>query len=1235
MRPMFEEDHASTPAFLAGGGEMGALMRAHDWSDSPLGPPQLWPQSLRSVVGLMLSSKFPMFVAWGKDLGFLYNDPYIEVLGGKHPRALGRRFYDIWSEIWPDISPLIDVAMAGEATYRENLPLLMNRNGQDEQTWFTFSYSPVRDESGAVAGMFCACTETTATIVSQQRLASHSERQFRMFEQAPGLICTLSGPDHVFEFANSAYQRLVDRPVVGRSVREAFPDLEGQGFFELLDQVYATGERFIADQVPIQFRSAEGGETEERLLDFIYAPILDEQDRVSGIFVEGSDVTARARAEAALAEREAQLRLITDSLPVLVSYVDAQGRYRFVNKAYEDWFGIFRDRIVGQPIRSILGEDAYAGVAPLIDRVLAGETLTAERQMAYPQGNRHIHIDYVPALDRDQVIGFYALVRDMTETRAAEEALRRSEERYRSLFESLDAGFCIFEMEYDEAGRAKDYRFVEVNPAFELQTGLADAQGKRMRELRPDHEQHWFDIYGEIARTGQARRFEQHAGALDQRWFDVHAFRIGDPEQNRVAVLFYDITDQKAVAERLRANEERLRLAADNAEVGFWDVDEVNDRLHWSRHVKAMFGISPDVPVSMDDFYSGLHPEDRDHTAHAYAAAADPAQRAMYDVEYRTVGKEDGVVRWVAAKGRGVFDEEGQCLRVAGTAIDISPRRQAEQRNLALIELTDRFRDLEEPGDLAFAASEILGRTLGVSRAGYGHVDPVAETITIERDWNAAGIASLAGTLQFRDYGSYIEDLKRGETVVFADAEKDSRTITTAAALKGISAQAVVNVPVTERGGVVGLLYLNHASAREWRPEELALVREVAERTRSAIARRQAEDEVRELAASLERKVEERTSELMLAQEALRQSQKLEAMGQLTGGVAHDFNNLLTPIIGSLDLLHRRGTGDQRQQRLIDGALQSAERAKTLVQRLLAFARRQPLQPRAVDVGALVEGMADLIASTSGPRTKVAVAVAPDVPAAVADPNQLEMAILNLSVNARDAMPDGGRLSIIVGSEQIAAGHPSGLVPGRYVCVSVADTGVGMDADTIARAIEPFFSTKGLGKGTGLGLSMVHGLVTQLGGTLQLSSRPGLGTEVELWLPATELQVTVDGGTAAPAAPVATGRALLVDDEELVRASTAHMLAELGYDVVETDSAEEALRRINAGERFDLLVTDHLMPGMTGTELARAAINRRADLPVLVISGYAELDGIAPDLPRLTKPFRQAELAEALSALAA
>ncbi|WP_152622950.1 ATP-binding protein, partial [Pseudomonas fluorescens] len=398
--------------------------------------------------------------------------------------------------------------------------------------------------------------------------------------------------------------------------------------------------------------------------------------------------------------------------------------------------------------------------------------------------------------------------------------------------------------------------------------------------------------------------------------------------------------------------------------------------------------------------------------------------------------------------------------------------------------------------------------------------------------------------------------------------------------------------------------------------------------------RKVAEEELRELNATLELRVAHAIAEREEVQQALRQSQKMEAMGQLTGGVAHDFNNLLTPIVGTLDMLQRRGVGGDREQRLIGGALQSADRAKTLVQRLLAFARRQPLQAVPVDVAKLVGEMGDLVASTTGPQIKVVVEAPMELPAAMADPNQLEMAILNLSVNARDAMPEGGTMRISASTEVVGNGHRSHLPAGHYVCLSVADTGIGMDATTLARAVEPFFSTKGIGKGTGLGLSMVHGLASQLNGALTIQSSPGLGTNVELWLQRSmTLPTAALPYTEALDRQSVRGTALLVDDEELVRATTSYMLADLGYHVIEAASGEEALQLLEAGQQFDLIVTDHLMPGISGTELARAVRVSRPGTPILLVSGYAERRGLDPDIPRLNKPFRKDELAASLSRL--
>jgi PAS domain S-box-containing protein len=625
-------------------------------------------------------------------------------------------------------------------------------------------------------------------------------------------------------------------------------------------------------------------------------------------------------------------------------------------------------------------------------------------------------------------------------------------DHHRSLFEAVDVGLCILELKFDEEGAPVDYRLAEINPAFERQTGLYGAAGKWVSEAVPGLERHWFEIYGAVAKTGEAVRFENWAAAFG-RWYDVHAFRTGDPREHRVAVLFNDITARKAAEDQLRELNATLeaRVAARVAE---------RDQL-WN--------LSQDMLARAD--FSGM------------MSAVSPA--------------------WTQILG--------------------------------------------------WTEAELLAR----GYATFMHPDDATGTL--------AAIAQMSRTGQPTRFENRI---------------------------------------ATASGG--------------WTPIEWTVTPEADGENFIAVGR--------DLSAA-----RARDTELEVAQAALRQSQKMEAMGQLTGGVAHDFNNLLTPIIGSLDMLQRRHLGGVREQRLIDGALQAAERAKVLVQRLLAFARRQPLQPTAVDVAGLVRGMADLIATTLGPQVPVQTRISDPLPAARADPNQLEMAILNLAVNARDAMPDGGTLTISADVPLSESDRPSDLPAGRYIRLSITDTGEGMDASTLSRATEPFFSTKGVGKGTGLGLSMVHGLASQLGGGMKIASQPGVGTRVDLWLPQTEtapeLQARETEGLQARAPSVV----LLVDDEDVVRASTAHMLVDLGYQVIEAGSAAEALGLAEAGPAFDLLVTDHLMPGLTGAELAHKVRARWPDRPVLVISGYAEADEIAPNLARLSKPFRQVELARALA----
>lgn len=460
--------------------------------------------------------------------------------------------------------------------------------------------------------------------------------------------------------------------------------------------------------------------------------------------------------------------------------------------------------------------------------------------------------------------------------------------------------------------------------------------------------------------------------------------------------------------------------------------------------------------------------------------------------------------------------------------------------------------------------------------------------------------------------------------------------------LKGYAAGAVDYVPVPVVPEVLRAKVKVFAElfrkTRQLEQLNLDLERRVAERTaelEASAARLEALNEV------LECRIDERTREREQALAQLFEAQKLDTIGKLTGGVAHDFNNLLTAILGSLGLLAKRLPKDERSERLLQNAIQGAQRGAALTQRLLAFARRQELKPESVNFKALIEGMQDLLNRALGPGIRMATDLPSDLPPVRVDSNQLELALLNLVVNARDAMPLSGWLTLKAAVIRVEREMANGVKAGDYVNLSLTDTGQGMDSTTLAKATEPFFTTKGPGKGTGLGLSMVHGLAIQSGGGMAISSELGEGTTVDLWLPLAGNNGEVARASVSRTDAVAQGgieplTILLVDDDPLVSLGTAEMLADLGHEVVEASSGEQALQILASRPDINFVITDHSMPGMTGLELARAIRSADPNMRIVLASGYAELPNgpkEAIDLPRLAKPFLQGDLAELIGKL--
>jgi PAS domain S-box-containing protein len=686
---------------------------------------------------------------------------------------------------------------------------------------------------------------------------------------------------------------------------------------------------------------------------------------------------------------------------------------------------------------------------------------------------------------------------------------------------------------------------------------------------------------------------------------------------------------------RLRAQQEREReldFALKAGRFGTWSIDLLNMALTSSDQCKALFGLHPEVPFTFEDRMAAVVIDDRERAERALARTI--ADGVDYEVEYQ-ITTPDGVVRWLASRGQPFFDADGRPVRLAGVSLDITAVKRAERRRVALAELGNTLRDLDDAADISFVAAEVIGRTLEVSRAGYGIVDQDREMITIERDYNAPGIQTIAGVLAFRDYGSYIDDIKRGETAVVEDARIDPRTVATAPALEAISARSFINMPIMEQGEVVALLFVNHDAPRAWQTEDMEFLREVAERTRTATERRRAERELANLAASLEQQVADRTAELMTAEEALRQSQKMEAVGQLTGGLAHDFNNLLTVIRGSVDLLRRSDFSNDRRTRYIDAIADTADRASRLTSQLLAFARRQALKPEAFDASESVRAIQPMIHTLVGSRITVRMET-PAFPCVVnADRSQFDTAIVNMAVNARDAMAGEGALVMAVGRVEgmpAVRSHPA--VPGDFVTICVRDTGSGIPPEMIDKIFEPFFTTKGVGEGTGLGLSQVFGFTKQSGGEVVVESDEGRGATFTMYLPASQATMRVDEADLSNAPSLAKGACILVvEDNPEVGQFATDALAEMGYNVVLAADGRTALEKLAADKsNFDVVFSDVVMPGMSGIELGQEIKRLHPNLPVILTSGFSSVlaEGGTHGFELLHKPYSVDELSRTL-----
>ena len=692
---------------------------------------------------------------------------------------------------------------------------------------------------------------------------------------------------------------------------------------------------------------------------------------------------------------------------------------------------------------------------------------------------------------------------------------------------------------------------------------------------------------------------------------------------SRELALLSEVTERSwAHIERVRSEQaardaaERLVLANKAAGIGTWDYDPVSDVLRWDSRCKEVFGLSPDAEVSYEgSFLKGIHPDDRQRAHEAVSAALNSHTPTSYNIQYRTVGIEDGIERWIAATGQA-FLSNGQAVRFIGTVLDISAQKKTE-RHLRILNDTGasvaRERDLDKIVQIVTDAGvELTGAQFG---AFFYNV--------VTADGGSYMLYSLSGAPRsaFESFPmprstAVFEPTFKGVGVVRSDDILQDPRYGKNAPRKGmpeghLPVRSYLAVPVISRTGeVLGGLFFGHAETGKFQAEHEAALLGIAGHAATAIDNAQLLTRLEALNAELEQRVADEIAERMKAEEQLRQSQKMEAVGQLTGGIAHDFNNMLAVILGSLNLAKRRlGKGEVNIDRFLEGAIDGANRAATLTQRLLAFSRQQPLAPEVVDINKMVGGMSELLERSLGELIRLETVLAAGLWRVKADPAQLESAIINLAVNARDAMPKGGRLTLETSNASIDRKYAReyALSPGQYVLIAVTDNGTGIPTDLLGKVFDPFFTTKVVGKGTGLGLSQVYGFVRQSGGHVKIYSEVDVGTTVKIYLPrfaGEEAVSTSSPGAAHPGASLQGETILVVEDDERVRSVSSESLRELGYTVVEAASAKEAIKTIEDGFVPDLLFTDVVMPDMTGAELAAELSKRRPDLRVLFTTGY-------------------------------
>jgi PAS domain S-box-containing protein len=1273
--------------FLAGGGGMGDLIRAHDWAGTSLGPPDTWPQSLKIAIRIMLSSRYAMWMAWGPNLIFFCNDAYRPTLGEK-TGWLGARSDSVWAEIWPDIGPRIErVLNTGEATWDEGLLLFLERRGFAEETYHTFSYSPLADDDGMITGMLCVVTEDTKRVIDERRLRVLRDLGLRLTDirtsqevwsaveaclktEAQDLPFALAyrtadaGATAILELAcgisREHWAAPASIPLAGES---SWPLRDVQGYSLRVETLSAKYGKLPAgpwDKPPVEALllpiSAQGHA--DPIGTFIaglnpYRPLDADYRGFLTLFV-GQIAAALASANAYAAEhaRAEALAQVDKAKTAFFSNISHEFRtpLTLMIGPLEDAINTLTPQDAAQRELLSVAHRSSLRLLRLVNALLDFSRIEAGRMNA-----RYLATDLV-AMTLDIAASFRS-------------AIERAGLRYdvqcgplskpvwvdHDMWEKIVLNLLSNAFKFTFQGGI-DVSLQEIDGAVRLSvrdtgTGIPPAELPRL-----------FERFHRVE-GAKGRSFEGSGIglALVQELTALHAGRITVESELGYGSTFSVVLPYGCAhlpAERVSQDTEAVRKSV-RADAY---VEEALGWLpiHAEEGPAAAYSRGED-PLEITAGVAGPRNAGRvlvaDDNADLRAYISRLLAEQGYEVEAVPNGRAALNALHVALPDILVTDVMMPELDGIGLVREI--RADAALRELPVIMLSARAGEEAKIEGLAAAADDYLTKPFSAREL----VARVAADVANARIRREAAESIRAAQAALAEANETLEQRVAERTSALQLSEARLRAIfETSFQLQGLLAPdgtlldsntTALEVIDSSREDVLGKPY--------WDTPWFTGTAQMSEWVRDAIIKVAAGDTVRgEIALnvpaglrnfdfSLRAIYDDAGGILALvpeavditerrhAEEQLRQAQKIEALGRLTGGVAHDFNNLLMVISGGLQLMERGIEGPKRQ-RMVEGMRQAVERGAGLCRQLLAFSRRQPLRPEVLDISKRIGEMRELLERSLRGDIYVRTAFAEGLWTVEVDPGELELVILNLAVNARDAMPNGG--GIVISARNISNG-PGAAYPGDFVCIAINDSGVGMSASVMARAFEPFFTTKEVGKGSGLGLAQTHGFVRASGGYVEIDSTLNVGTTISLFLPRSLKFVEAPDralGQAATdaAANVAGGCVLLVEDDDEVAALTGEMLQQLGYEVLRVASAAAALGALANGRAVDIVFSDVMMPGtMNGISLAQEIHKRRPGLPVLLATGYAEPEALATGVPHtrvLLKPYTIEDLSAVLAA---